>query len=121
MPTVCGLLAGGADVAKLSKRPGRAARDVHAVIRAQAEALKRAARPGMRDADEMPEIAALLGAARAAVEGASPAAVIFEGRRYYLRVRMALQLDVFDSPGDADPLVRGASFSCEEFGHVPGH
>lgn len=108
-------------MAKRSKRPGRAARDVHAMIRTQAEALKRAARPGTRDADEMPEIAALLGAARVAVEGAIPAAVIFEGRRYYLRARLALQLDVFDSPGDADPLVRGATFSSEEFGHVPGH
>lgn len=106
---------------KRSKRPGRAARDVHAVIREQAETLKATPRPGMRDADHMPEVAALLAASRQAVESSIPSALVFEGRRCFLRVRLALQLDVFDSPGAADPLVRGATLSLEDFGHVPGH
>jgi len=106
---------------KQSKRPGRAARDVHAIIREDAATLKATPRPGMRDADSMPEVAALLAASRRAVEGSIPSAVVFEGRRYFLRVRLALQLDVFDSPGAAEPLVRGATFSFDDFGHAPGH
>lgn len=106
---------------KRSKRPGRAARDLHAVIREQAEHLK--AGPGFRisDADTYPECAALLHAGRKHVESSIPAAFVFEGRRYYLRVCLALQLDVFDSPGAADPLVRGATVNAETFGHAPGH
>lgn len=106
---------------KRSKRPGRAARDVHAVIREQAERLKSAAQAGMRDPDDMPEVAALLAASRAAVESSVPSAVVFEGRRYFLRVRLALQLDVFDSPGAGEPLLQGATMSSEDFGYVPGH
>lgn len=97
------------------------ARDVHAAIREQAETLRTAPRPGVRDADEMPEVAALLAASRRAVESSIPSAVLFEGRRYFLRVRLAMQLEVFDVPGAAAPLVRGATVSTENFGHVPGH
>ncbi len=106
---------------KRSKRPGRAARDVHSIIREQAEQLRHVPRPGMREAAELPEVAALLDAARRAVEGAIPSALVYEGRRYFLRVRLALQLDVFDSPGAADPLICGATVSSEDFGHAPGH
>lgn len=108
-------------MSKPSKRPGRAARDVHAVIREQAETLNRMPQFGMRDAESLPEVAALLAASRECIERSVPAAVVFEGRRYYLRVRMALQLDVFDAPGAAAPLIRGATASAEDFGHVPGH
>ncbi len=106
---------------KRSKRPGRAARDVHAVIREQAAHLK--ATPGLliSDADDYPECAALLHAARKQVEATIPAAVTFEGRRYWLRVRLALQLEVFDTPGAAEPLLAGATATREGFGHVPGH
>lgn len=106
---------------KRSKRPGRAAPDLHASIRATAERLSSAPAFGVRDADEVPEVAELLTAARKAIEGAIPKDFEFHGRRYYLRARLALQLDVFDVPGAASPLVRGACLSTEDFGHVPGH
>ena len=106
---------------KPSKRAARAARDVHLVIREHAQRLKAAPFPGVSAAESVPEVAELLTACREAVEGAVPAAVVFKGRRYYLRVRLALQLDVFDAPGAGEPLIRGASFSTEGFGHAPGH
>lgn len=106
---------------KRSKRPGRAARDVHAAIREQAERLRSAPAPGIRDADDVPEVAGLLGAARQAVESGIPRSIVYFGRPYYLRVRLALQVDVFDSPAAALPLVQGATFSSEGFGHAPGH
>lgn len=106
---------------KRSRRAGRAARDVHAAILAAAEALKAAPTFGVRDAEEVPELAELLHAARAAVQRSVPSAFEFEGRRYWLRVRLATQLDVFDSPACAAPLVCGAYLSTEDFGHAPGH
>ena len=106
---------------KRSKRPGRSAPDLHTIIRDAAERLSRARAFGVRDADEVPEVAELLNAARRAIEATIPAAFDFHGRRYYLRARLALQLDVFDVPSAAAPLVRGASISTEDFGHVPGH
>lgn len=51
---------------KQSKRPSRAARDIHATIRADAEALKAGERFGVRYADEFPGLAALLDAGREA-------------------------------------------------------
>lgn len=106
---------------KRSKRPGRAARDVHAVIREQAAHLK--ATPGLQisDADDYPEAGALLHAARQRVESSIPSAVHFKGRRYWIRVRLALQLEVFDAPGAAEPLLVGATVTHEGFGHAPGH
>lgn len=106
---------------KPSKRPGRAARDVHALIREEAERLRQAPGFGMCDAEALPAVAGLLNAARQAVETAVPAAFDYAGRRYYLRACLAAQLDVFDAPGAAAPLVRGATFSSEGFGHAPGH
>lgn len=106
---------------KQSKRPGRDARDVHASIRAEAERLATSARCGVRMADELPAVAGLLGAARAAVESAIPSGFDYEGRRYFLRVCMALQIEVFEGPGSGAPLVRGITFSTEDFGHAPGH
>jgi hypothetical protein len=106
---------------KASKRPGRVARDVHDRIRAEAEALSRAPRFGVREPDGLPGVAGLLTAAREAVEAAMPSAFDYEGRRYFLRARLAIQVDVFDTPGAGSPLVSGATFSDEGFGHVPGH
>jgi hypothetical protein len=108
-------------VGKSSRRPGRAARDIHAAIRDHAAALKATPRPGFRDADELPEVAALLSACRAAVEAAIPSAVVFEGRRYFVAARLMVAFDVFDSAGAAEPLIRGASASFETVGHRPGH
>lgn len=104
-----------------SKHPGRAAPDIHAVIREAADELRRRPAFGLSDASKLHELAALLLSARAAVADAAPKSFEFHGRPYYLRVRMALQLEVFDAPGDSAPLVCGASLSMDEHGHVPGH
>ena len=106
---------------KPSKRAGREARDVHEAIRADAESLKGAARFGMRDADEFPELAELMHAGREAVAAAVPGSLVFKGRTYWLRARLAVQLDIFAAPGDAAPLVSGLSLSTDDHGHAPGH
>lgn len=106
---------------KKSKRPARAARDVHAIIRADAEALKATAESGVYDAEQFPELAALLHAGREAVSAGVPRTMLYKGRNYWLRVRLAVQLDVFAQPGDADPLVRGVSGSTDDYGHAPAH
>lgn len=108
-------------MSKRSKRPGRAARDVHAAIRSAAEALQRSPHVGFRDADELPEVAELLHAARDAVQRSVPQSFEFHGRRYWLRARLCVQFDLFDSPGAGEPLVCGASLSTDDFGHAPGH
>ena len=105
---------------KQSKRPGRAARDVHARIKAQADELNGAPRFGVRDAAEVPEVAALMMSARRRIEGAMPSTFEHEGRTYYLRTRLAIQFEIFDAPGAGEPLMRGAVLPGE-FGHVPGH
>jgi len=102
-------------------KPAGDALDIHAAIRATAERLRERKAFGLRDANELPELAELIDAACAAVAGAVPKAFDFHGRPYYLRVRLALQLEVFAAPGDAEPLVCGASFSMEGHGHAPGH
>ena len=50
-----------------------------------------------------------------------PSTFEHEGATYYLRTRLALQLEIFDVPGAAEPLMRGAVFSLQGFGHEPGH
>ena len=104
---------------KPSKRPGRAARDVHTLIAEQAATLRHAP-PGLADASEFPEIDALLHAGREAVAAGVPRFVFFKGRNYWLRVRLAVQLDVFAHRSDATPLLCGLSFSTEDTGHEPG-
>lgn len=106
---------------KQSKRPGRAARDVHAAIAAQAAALRNAPRLGIRDADETPELAALMHSARSRIEAGLPSTFEHEGRTYYLRTSLVMQFDVFGAPGAGEPLMSGAVFSTESFGHAPGH
>lgn len=106
---------------KRSKRPGRAAPDIHARIKATAEKLNAAPTVGVRDADELPDLAALLEAGREAVASAVPKSFTFKGRTYWLRCRLAVQLDVFSEPGQGSPLVRGVSVSTEDQGHAPGH
>lgn len=106
---------------KQSKRPGRAARDVHATIRADAEALKAAPAFGARDAGEFPEIADLMTTCGLAVAAALPKSVVFEGRTYWLRVGLAMHLEIFAHPGDGEPLVSGMRFAGEEHGHAPWH
>jgi hypothetical protein len=94
---------------------------VHAAIAAAGAALKASGRVGIRDAADFPEAAALLHAIRDAIADAVPRSVMFEGRRYWPRVRLAAQIDVFASPGDGEPLLIGASLSADEHGHRPGH
>lgn len=106
---------------KPSKRPGRAARDVHSAIRDAAASLKGAGRVGVRNADDFPEVAELLHACCDAVAAGVPRFVFHKGRNYWLRVRLVAGIDVFDSPTAAEPLLSGASFSSEEHGHRPGH
>ena len=106
---------------KQSKRAGRTARNTHERIKAEAEAARAAPLPGMRDADESPELAALMASARRRVESAMPSTFEHEGRTYYLRTRLVMQLNIFDTAGAAAPLMRGAVFSLEAFGHAPGH
>jgi hypothetical protein len=106
---------------KQSKRPARAAREIHERIREAAEAMRRSPTFQMRDADEYPEVAALMTACREAVEASVPKSVVFEGRTYWLSVSLNLMLDIFGAPGEARPLIRGATFSTDDFGHRPAH
>lgn len=106
---------------KRSKRPGRESRDIHDAIREAAELVRRRPAGGMSDAAELPALAALMDAARDAIDARVPSGFEFHGRRYYLRSRLAVQFDIFDGPAAAVPLVCGASFSLKEFGHAPGH
>jgi hypothetical protein len=108
-------------VSKKSKRPGRAARDIHATIRADAEALKASPHPRTRDGEDFPELNALLCAYRNAIAAAVPRSIIFEGRAYYGRARLVMHLDVFAGPGESEPLVSAVNLSSEGYGHAPGH
>ena len=108
-------------MSKTSKRPGRAARDIHATIRADAEALKASPHVRMRNGEDFPELNALLYACRDAVVASLAQSVIFEGRRYFMRCRLTMRLDVFANPGEADPLASAVNFSSEPRGHAPGH
>lgn len=108
-------------MSKRSKRDARVSRDIHAAIRTAADQLRSAPYPGMLDAVAFPELNALLDAASRAVEAAVPKAFPFHGRMYFLRARIAVQLDVFESAGAAQPLVCGAVLSTENAGHAPGH
>lgn len=108
-------------MSKRSKRPARAQRDAHAAIISEAAALKASSRVGFGDAEEFPEVAALLEAGRAAVAAGVPRFVFHKGRNYWLRVRLAAHIDFFAAPGDAEPLASGVAGSSDEYGHAPGH
>jgi len=108
-------------MSKPSKRPGRAARDIHEAIRRQAAALRAAPVAGASDAELFPAVAELIEACRVAVGDAVPRSIVFEGRAYWLRVRLAFALEVFDSPTAPEPMLRGASYAADLHGHRPGH
>lgn len=113
---------------KPSKRPGRDAWDVHAIIRGQAVTLN-CRPPGTYAVPaDMPEVNALLVAAMRALEATPPpqpqppppSVFVFSGRFYWLRVEVLAKLEVFDSPRASAPLV-GVWCQAQEAGHVPGH
>ena len=110
---------------KHTKRPGREARDVHAVIRVQAAALKRFPPGQYLIPADMPELNALVLTAvqtfDAAARAAVPSVAVFEGRTYWLRVAMLAKVEVFDSPGAADPVAPAALHRIDGAGHEPGH
>lgn len=106
---------------KKSKRPGREARDVHATIRATAEALKSTGRTRVHMAAKFPELEALLTAASDAVFAAVPSTFEHEGRKYWLRVTLGMGLQVFAGPAEGEALVRGARYCTNEHGHAPAH
>ena len=106
---------------KPSKRPGRESRDIHAAIRDEAAYVRSLPTGGESDAETWPALAELLTACRAQITGDVQRTIEFKGRRYYLTVRLAMSIDIFDSPGAAEPLFRGAVLSEESFGHAPGH
>ncbi len=108
-------------MSKTPKRPSPAPRDVHEAIREASAALRSAPRFGVSDAGEYPEVSALMSRCREEVEASIPKSVLFEGRRYWLTVRLSMQVDVYGEPGDAVPLISGAIFSTERHGHKPGH
>jgi hypothetical protein len=97
-------------------------RDVHEQIQAQARQARGAPSGSLRDADETPALAALLGAAKEAVARATPTKFEHEGRTYWLRCSIGLaRFEVFDGPATARPLVTGLGGSTDNFGHTPAH
>jgi hypothetical protein len=108
-------------MSKRSRRPGRAARDVHKAILDGAALLRAQPSPAVRQGSELPELAALLQAARAAIGAAVPRSFTFEGREYWVSARLVVTLDVFGSSSDHEPLVRGMAFDFNDYGFRPGH
>ena len=101
--------------------PGGNAYDAHAAIRAEAEKARSLPPFLASKAGQWPALDSLIAAGRTTVEGSIPASFDHKGRRYFLRVRLAMQLDIFEGPGDAAPMVIGATLSAAGFGHGPGH
>jgi hypothetical protein len=108
-------------MSKPSRRPGRAAREVHEQIRAEATEMRGKRYFAVRDAAAYPAIDGLMRSARSHIAGAMPSTFVHGGRTYFLRLRFAVGIEIFDSPGTAVSLVDGFMASSDEVGHVPGH
>lgn len=108
-------------MSKKGKRPGRVERDVHAAIAEEAARLRIGEASRVSGSSEFPESTALLNAAREAISANVPRFLSYRGRRYWLRVRLLAQFDVFAGPGDAVPLLEGLAGSTEDYGHAPAH
>ena len=107
---------------KTSKRPGREERDVHAAIREEAAQAMSRPSGGASDSKDWPALDALMRVCRAELVDAIPEFIDYHGRRYFLRVHLVMtELEVFDGPGKAVPLMRGALGLIEGAGHVRGH
>ncbi|WP_395055722.1 hypothetical protein [Polaromonas sp.] len=95
---------------------------MHSHIQAEARQTREGPTATLRDADETPALAALLGAAKEAVAVATPTKFEYEGRTYWLRCSIGLaRFEVFDSPATARPLITGLGGSTTSFGHTPAH
>lgn len=101
-----------------AKQTGSAGADVHGRIRAESERLKAAAVFGFHQPQDVPELSALLNAGFDAVAQAVPKRFDYEGRAYWIRCRLAVQLDIYEEPGDRSPMARGAIASAKDCGYV---
>lgn len=97
-------------------------RDVHALIAAEAAAVRDAERLSFQPAENTPALRDLLDAAMNEVADGVPATITHEGRPYYLRVSFGMvSIKVFDTPTAAEPIAQAITGSSDEFGHVPYH
>lgn len=106
---------------KRDAKPGQGG-DIHQRIQSEAKAAREAVQCGLRDAEDMPAVSALMDAASLAAGQSTPTKFTFEGRPYWMRISIGMALlEVFDSPATAQPLAKAFTGSTERFGHVPGH
>lgn len=97
------------------------AQDVHERIRLEAEAVRADRLSIFAAPRKYPALLALLESAMQAVESSIPVSVDHEGRRYWVRLRIAAaELHIHDSPGEAVPIVRVMG-EGRWAGHRPGH
>jgi hypothetical protein len=108
-------------MSKASKRPGRASRDVHERIKAEADSMRKDGPIEFTSAERFPELARLVESSRQQIGKAVPRTIVHEGRAYYVRVSLAAYVEVFPDPACALPMVRATVMNSEEFGHAPGH
>jgi len=94
--------------------------DVHERIRIEADEVRALNTGDYSDIESRPALAALLAAAMDRIEGSIPAFIDYEGRRYWLRVRVLADVGVHASPGEALPMIRALSYG-KWAGHRPGH
>lgn len=74
------------------------------------------------DADTAPHAAALIESARGAIANAVPASVEHDGRRYWIRLSIAIaHLEIFDDAASAEPVARAICGGSERYGHSPCH
>jgi hypothetical protein len=105
---------------KRANKTADAGPDVHERIRIEAAEVRALDTGDFSEIESRPAIAALLMAAMDRVEASIPAFIDYEGRRYWLRVRVLADIGVHASPGEALPMMR--ALSCGKWaGHRPGH
>jgi hypothetical protein len=95
--------------------------EVHAQIFAEAKAARENAETPFSEAEGYPALLGLTNAVIAAIEDATPASIEYQGKRYWLRVRMlAVAISIHDAPTEPAPLVRLMARG-KWAGHKPGH
>jgi hypothetical protein len=94
--------------------------DVHERIRIEADEVRKLNSGDYSDIESRPALAALLAATMDRIEASIPAFIDYEGRRYWLRMRVLADIGVHASPGEALPIIQ--ALSCGKWaGHRPGH